>query len=135
MKQIYNKVVLVSLIYLGNLAHTRGMLRIINGEIAPENTYPWFYDAGSCGASLIAPDMLLTAAHCSEAFEDKESYTRFLHPQYLERDDSVLYDFMVVKLKHPILDVTPVPLDDGQFSSKYEVGKDLWTLGMLLCQY
>ncbi|MEO1945251.1 MAG: trypsin-like serine protease [Candidatus Thioglobus sp.] len=47
--------------------------RIIGGNEAPKNTYPWMTAIlntdGSwygCGASLIAPNWVLTAAHCTE---------------------------------------------------------------------
>jgi Trypsin len=47
--------------------------RIVNGQNAPQGRFPWFVrtlgtDAvggiGACGGALIAPDMVLSAAHC-----------------------------------------------------------------------
>jgi len=41
--------------------------RIVNGLDAPEGRFPWFVRlVGSelCGGSLIASDIVLTAAHC-----------------------------------------------------------------------
>ncbi len=120
---------LKTLIALQSIFHTRGKLRIIGGEKAPEDEYEWFYKADGCGASLIAPDMIITAAHCSESFNDVSMFTRFLHPDYDENDSFVSHDYMLVKLKQPIEDVNPVALDDGIVSAMYPSGKILWTLG------
>lgn len=133
MKQI--NVIFITLLFIHEAVHTRGKLRIINGEKAPDDEYPWFYEGDGCGASLIAPDMLLTAAHCSSSFENSYYYIRFKHPQYVESETDVRNDFMVVKLKEPILGVTPVPMDDGNYSSSYDASKALWTLGKLFTAY
>jgi len=46
--------------------------RIIGGTPATEGEYPSFGTSdeanGTCGGSLVAPDVALTAAHCEEAF-------------------------------------------------------------------
>jgi len=46
--------------------------RIIGGTPATEGEYPSFGTSdeanGTCGGSLVAPDVALTAAHCAEAF-------------------------------------------------------------------
>lgn len=103
-------------------------IRIIGGEKAPDGEYPWFYSENGCGGSLVAPDILLTAAHCTDIFSEPE-YQRIPHPAYVQTEDRVSHDFMVVKLSSPILTVTPVKLDDGSISSKYESDQPLWTLG------
>lgn len=46
-------------------------MRIVGGEDAFAGEFPWFSSSitGSlCGASLISPNVLLTAAHCYRAF-------------------------------------------------------------------
>ena len=111
------------------VVHTQAKVRIIGGEIAPKGEYEWFYEGDGCGASLVAPDMLLTAAHCSESFSDPRFYTRYIHPDYTERDDRVSYDFMVVKLRNPPNNRTSVTMDDGTITSTYDDNKELWTLG------
>jgi trypsin len=45
--------------------------RIVGGELASPGDYPWFISSTGnyfCGASLIYPDVALTAAHCILAF-------------------------------------------------------------------
>ena len=128
-------------IYLITIAetavHSQSNFRIIGGEKAPHDEYPWFYRGYGCGGSLVAPDIILTAAHCGDIFSelDLEYENVIYHPAYVQNDHYVTHDFMVVKLSTPILTVTPVKLDDGSISSKYEEDKSLWTLGVceLVC--
>jgi trypsin len=40
--------------------------RIVGGESVNDGVYPFFIQGYGCGASLIAPDMALTAAHCNQ---------------------------------------------------------------------
>ena len=39
-------------------------LRIVGGSATRESNFPYFTDLGDCGGSLIAPSVVLTAAHC-----------------------------------------------------------------------
>jgi secreted trypsin-like serine protease len=101
---------------------------IVSGRPARQGAYPWYaIPAGNflCGATLIHPDILLTAAHCddfrisfvrpslfrrkaevllggnqrdgSDALERIEVDIQRLHPQHR----LLSYDFMLVKLKRP----------------------------------
>ena len=37
---------------------------IVGGRTVPESAYPWFATLPDCGGSLVAPDRIVTAAHC-----------------------------------------------------------------------
>ena len=55
--------------------------RIIGGTDVPINTYPWFATSlygnswGGCGGMLVAPEYVLTAAHCVFSYI---TFTEFL---------------------------------------------------------
>jgi trypsin len=74
--------------------------KIIGGQPAAEGQYPWLVavgDAGSgdpyerrfCGGSVIAEDVVLTAAHCVEEVEDPDDLVVFSGSVDLESDDIV----------------------------------------------
>ena len=120
-------------VFLNKAEATQFEPRIIGGEIAPEGAYPWFYKADGCGGTLVAPDIVVSAAHCLENFYDQSLYSKtIVHPYYFLSDYSITNDFMIVKLKNPILNVIPLPLDDGTISKTYTEDKTLWTLGKLV---
>lgn len=152
--------------------------RIIDGDRVPIDTYPWFafpfFDVsqldvddeillnddgllrGGCAASLVAPDMLLTAAHCVDeiyAFtvllggfivgqycldnvatncgQNSEFHyidTIFPHPNYSLDNGLIANDFAIIKLKDKSM-IDPVPLDQNVFSPDYDEGKTLWAAG------
>ncbi|WP_106362642.1 S1 family serine peptidase [Glycomyces artemisiae] len=74
--------------------------QIIGGQPAEEGQYPWLVGLGSagegtpwerqfCGGSLIAHDVVLTAAHCVEGTEDASELVVFSGSVDLESDEIV----------------------------------------------
>ena len=114
------------------------LTKIIGGTPADARDYPWYallyrYNGGFCGGSLVAPDMVLSAAHCAGGFdrvfignETIEIESEYLHPSY--DDDTVSHDFMLVKLKSPS-QAPIVRMDDALYSYKYDETKSLWIAG------
>ena len=97
--------------------------RIVGGSNAPSGKYPYMARGGGCGASLIAPDMLLTAAHCESAFggdirigstsrnsggEIARKEFQIQHPNYKGSNN----DFMIVKLDREVK-AAPVKLNSN----------------------
>ena len=94
--------------------------RIINGHNAQAQRFPYFSmmwgEGGLCGGALIAPDMVISAAHCRDAsndviigrhnrfawFDDGAETIRIqykiLIPQYPAPENILAYDVMLVKL-------------------------------------
>lgn len=125
--------------YLGAYTSQKNLkpkIRIIGGDSAPEGRYPYAHvtlqmdDGHQCGGSLIAPDIILTAAHCRgwydtvhvdrqniidalDTYEAFEAADVILHPQF----EPVLYryDFALVKMHQPVQNrnLQPIRLDDG----------------------
>jgi trypsin len=92
--------------------------RIVGGTFAQPGAYPFFVQGDGCGGSLIADDIVLTAAHCDGAFDgqvyvgpDQQYSTaggaekiavqaQLAHPSYSSRTEA--YDFMLLKLARPV---------------------------------
>jgi len=75
MKSPIPSLVLLCSVLVFSAAHAQQQSRIINGKPASTATYPWMTsifiqggkdsdNGGGCGGSLIAPNWVLTAAHC-----------------------------------------------------------------------
>jgi len=124
--------------------------RIVNGEDARVGRFPYYvslYRNGIvkksnfvCGASLIAPDMLLTAAHCEQPNfrvvvgnskitgegTVRDVVQKFRHEDYQSR--SIRNDIMLLKLDSPVVDEKPVILNfDENLPPQQE---ELVTLGL-----
>jgi len=100
------------------IVHARRELIVGGTPVTSLDTYPWFafsqFQNSGCGASLIHPDVLLTAAHCRVVFEGRgvsigdinvlglsadfhEDETLLRHPEY--NADTWHHDIMLVKLQ------------------------------------
>jgi len=100
--------------------------QIVGGSFVQSSSeYPWFAAGNGCGGSLIAPDVLLTAAHCVSAFKvggtvrlksiSKKSGGQVKkikqlkkHPNYNGYTNA--WDFMLVKIEKTT-GITPVQLN------------------------
>eukprot|EP00535_Pseudo-nitzschia_heimii_P009512 CAMPEP_0197184460 /NCGR_PEP_ID=MMETSP1423-20130617/9936_1 /TAXON_ID=476441 /ORGANISM="Pseudo-nitzschia heimii, Strain UNC1101" /LENGTH=551 /DNA_ID=CAMNT_0042635273 /DNA_START=86 /DNA_END=1741 /DNA_ORIENTATION=+ len=123
--------------YLRNISRGRGEVdspkprpRIINGEDVKEPRYPYFslmYGRSLCGGVLIAPRLVLGAAHCEDAadlfriglFEDihdgqyVDIRSTIRHPSY--EKSSLSYDIMIYELEE-VADFDYVVLDRDRIS-------------------
>ncbi len=110
--------------------------RIVGGSEVARGKYPYMVYGVSCGATLVAPNVLLTAAHCNgfinkvqiglheinpkpnnyEEFNVKEAVP---HPYY--QRDTLDFDYMVLLLDGNS-EYAPVELDDGSMQGLLEAG-------------
>lgn len=124
--------------------------KIIGGSSPPQGRFPYiasltYFGSHLCGGSLIAPDVILTAAHCAgyASEVDLGRYDRSLpflegvherisvalevkHPQYDAQ--SVDNDFMLVKLLEPSL-LHPVITLNANPNTPSEEGEELTVAG------
>ena len=52
-------------IYYNNEDDDGVLERIMFGNRAPLDKYPWFAKGSGCGAALITPEFIITAEHCN----------------------------------------------------------------------
>ena len=105
--------------------------RIVGGTSAEEHEFDYFVRFGGCGGSLIASDLVLTAAHCDDLQEQSVTagaYTRrgnsdgvtrgiskrSLHPEW--DPSNFRNDIMILKLDKPVdFPIVPINGDDETF--------------------
>ena len=118
-------------------------IKIVGGvEVDPPGKYPYMVNAGGCGASLVAPNVILSAAHCAgyiqtvgigrhDLSDNSEQYETFTiaqevpHPNY--NPNTLDYDYMMLKLNGSS-SYAPVALDDGSAINLVS-GQDLVVAG------
>ncbi|OEU14381.1 trypsin-like serine protease, partial [Fragilariopsis cylindrus CCMP1102] len=133
--------------------------RIVGGQdIEPTNRYPWFARVignkpdgsglDACGGSLIAPDLVLTAAHCTEPTiiylgvydldnkPDNSGYdviANVRHPLYGTGNYSIDYNIMISQLAIPVPSIIAQPIrlnfDPNYPNDNTDAGLDLTMLG------
>jgi trypsin len=121
--------------------------RIVGGDQSAPGEFPYYVDLNGCGGSLIAPDVVLTAAHCGSFEGDTVIVGAFragstqnnavsvsvvdeaMHPNY--NDDTMVNDFLLLKLSEPVnIPGSNVVLSlNDQFSNPAD-GDDLTVLGL-----
>ena len=126
--------------------------RIMNGEEAIEDSYPYVVSLKStfngkhlCGGSLIARDVVLTAAHCQVGLSyyvvlgrhdhnDGDGEELFVweevpHPNYNKLNFLVDNDFMLIFLETPSTDENVMTVKLNADASVPFVGQDVWAMG------
>ncbi|RZM85379.1 hypothetical protein C3B51_00120 [Pseudoalteromonas rubra] len=132
-------------------------VRIVGGEESTPFAYPFM---GSlqlfinneyrhhCGSSLIAPDKVLTAAHCVEGRTDSQFAVKFgahdltdesqgqsykvtsivMHERY---HNPITYsnDIAVLTLEAPVEGIAPIELADSELKRSYVVGENFKVMG------
>ena len=94
---------------------------IVGGYYARLGQFPWMVDSGGCGASLIHPQWVISAAHCTQTTVGRILYFGKLdrskneasaqarriiaiynHPQYIGGSNNFLDDLRLMRLESPV---------------------------------
>jgi secreted trypsin-like serine protease len=100
---------------------------VIGGEPLEAKDVPWFTSVSGCGGTLVAPDRLLTAAHCVGGIapgdmaptavngEPRTITHVAMHPGYRHTNGhNYLDDVAIAQLDQPVTSVAPVTLGDSR---------------------
>ncbi|GFH49458.1 hypothetical protein CTEN210_05934 [Chaetoceros tenuissimus] len=139
-------------IYYNNEDDDGVLERIMYGNRAPLDKYPWFAKGSGCGAALITPEFIITAEHCNiDRFEsvrigavctgdvnkerDYDNCGAPFERRYRKRvfelneKDDLHTDLRLIQLDKRA-QATPVGIDDGSLLNSYAAGRgNLWTPG------
>ncbi|TMP38392.1 serine protease [Pseudoalteromonas rubra] len=128
-------------------------IRIVGGGETTPFAYPFMgslqlYGGHHCGSSLIAPNKVLTAAHCVEYWSTENFTVKFgghdltvdgqwqtyqvidivMHEQYR---DTYTYnnDIAILTLENPVQGIEPIQLADDALKESYVVGENFKVMG------
>jgi len=122
--------------------------RIIGGDEAKPGDFPYFVEMGGCGGALVAPDMVLFAAHCESlknfqlsigAYKkeslDEGAQERFCEewtpdPKYGTGGHDTNYDFALCKLNEPVFIDSNIKLEINEDDSIPKVNDNLVVMGL-----
>ena len=134
------------------LEEEEGVSRIVGGDPAAKGDYPYFVQMGGCGGALVAPDVVLFAAHCGnwqnrqlnigawKSWEDAGGAERRVCAKWVDdpRYDGTSppdYDFALCKLDRPVyIDESKVKLELNFQSGIPNNGDELLTMGFGLLE-
>ena len=96
---------------------------VVGGEKVASEDVPWFAMVGACGGTLVAPDRILTAAHCMTGQtaaqiggatvngQTRKVTAVGMHPNWRQRNgENYVDDVALVQLESPVLGVPQVTL-------------------------
>ena len=120
--------------------------RIVGGEESEPGEFPYYVDMGGCGGSLIAPGVVLSAAHCGSYNQENVivggyEYGKVTgdavrlrvidearHPNY--NDNTIENDFLLLRLEETVQMNTDVVLSLNNQYTRPVDGQDLTVLGL-----
>lgn len=127
---------------------------IVNGNQASPGDFPYFVHMGTCGATLIAPDLVLTAAHCGDRTyeqlqigayrkqrDDGGAQSRFCdrwipHPEWQGNRIIDGHDFALCLLDRPVdIDQSKVTLELNEYPDLPSGGDEVIVVGLGLLAF